>query len=86
MAYATPERTHESSVVVEPPRLYAVWIDTNMGYGAPDWEANSHPTTRELAEQEASVCLALGFLSVIMPDGETPRADGFFSNPATDPD
>lgn len=86
MTYATPERIENPTEAAVPPKLHVVWIDTNVGYAAPDWEMNSHPKTRELAEQEAGDCLARGFLSLILPDGETPRADGYFSNPATDPD
>ena len=66
------------------PGLYVVWIDTNCGYRSPDWEMNSEPKPLELAEQEASECLLRGFLSLILPEGQTPRLDGHFSNPATD--
>lgn len=78
---------HELVATVEgvPPSLYVVWVDTNLGYGVTDWEINTGPTTLELAEEEAACCLALGFLSLILPDGVTPRPDGLFSNPATDP-
>ena len=67
------------------PQLYVVWVETNLGDGVTDWEINSGPTTLELAEQEAIVCLAMGFLSLVLPEGSTPRPDGLFSNPATDP-
>lgn len=70
---------------VQPPKLYVVWIETNLGDGVTDWEINSGPTTLELAEVEAVGCLAWGFLSLILPEGVTPRPDGLFSNPATDP-
>ena len=80
------ERNRETMGVTAAPKLYVVWIDTNVGYRVPDWEANSPPKTYELAEQEASECLTRGFLSLILPDNETPRSDGHFSNPATDPE
>jgi hypothetical protein len=78
------EQAVASSAAVEKPGLYVVWIDTNCGYRAPDWEMNSKPKSYELAEQEAGECLSLGFLSLILPEGQTPRPDGHFSNPATD--
>lgn len=86
MTTTTTERNNETRSATAPPKLYMVWIDTDLGYGAPDWEMNSFPKPYELAEQEAAECLAHGFLSLILPEGETPRADGHFSNPATDPD
>jgi len=80
------EESNETRSVTAPPKLYMVWIDTDLGYGTPDWEINSFAKPYELAEQEVSECLAAGFLSLILPEGETPRSDGHFSNPATDPD
>lgn len=85
MTTTTIERSNETCRVTAPPKLYMVWIDTNMGYEVPDWEINSTAKTYELAEQEASECLARGFFSLILPEVQTPRSDGFFSNPATDP-
>lgn len=85
MTTTTIERSNETHSLTAPPKLYLVWIDTDMGYGEPDWEINSTAKTYELAEQEASECLARGFFSLILPEGQTPRSDGFFSNPATDP-
>lgn len=86
MTAAQVEQNNETRSVTAPPKLYVVWIDTDLGYGQPDWEMNSAAKPYELAEQEASECLAHGFLSLILPDGETPRSDGYFSNPATDPE
>ncbi|WP_027489371.1 hypothetical protein [Rhodanobacter sp. OR92] len=80
---ATIERKHEQAESVAPPKLYVVWIDTNLGYTPSDWEMNSAAKTYELAEQEASECYAAGFPAVIMQEGTTPRPDGFFENPAT---
>lgn len=85
MECATPEKTQDCATTTSPPKLFVVWIDTNCGYDLPDWEMNSCPKTMDLAEQEASECLVHGFLSLVLPDGQTPRADGLFSNPATDP-
>ena len=85
MECVTPEQAQDCATTTAPPKLFVVWIDTNCGYDLPDWEINSSPKTKELAEQEASQCLSLGFLSLVLPDGQTPRTDGFFSNPATDP-
>lgn len=80
------ETSNEARSDTAPPKLYVVWIDTSLGYESPDWEANWIAQPYELAEQEARECLVAGFLSLILPDGETPRADGHFSNPATDPE
>lgn len=85
MECVTPEQTQGTANTTEPPKLFVVWIDTNCGYGSPDWEMNSAPKTMELAEQEASECLLRGFLSLVLPAGQTPRQDGYFSNPASDP-
>lgn len=84
MTTTTVERNNEARSVTAPPKLYVVWIDT--GYEGPDWEANWIAQPYELAEQEAKECLDHGFLSLILPEGETPRSDGNFSNPATDPE
>ena len=65
--------------------LWVCWIDTNVGYFPPDWEMDSFPKTQVEAEQESRECWALGFPALILPDGQTPRRDGLFSNPATDP-
>jgi len=86
MTAATVERSNETRGETAPPKLYVVWIDCSLGYEAPDWEMDSFAKPYELAEQEAAECLALGFLSLILPEGETPRADGHFSNPETDPE
>lgn len=70
-------------------KLYVVWIDTwvNAGCGihGSDWEMNSEP--RELAEalRESSECTSGGFPTTVTLEGITPRPDGLFSNPATDP-
>lgn len=73
------------------PMLFVVWIDSNCGIkeiGA-DWEMNSAHLcpAKPLhdALDEAAECQTGGYPTVIMPEGQTPRADGLFSNPLTDP-
>lgn len=76
----------------ERPMLFVVWIDCNCGYGdeGPDWEMNSAHLCPAKPIQDALIesaqCQAAGFPTRIMPEGMTPRTDGLFSNPATDPD
>lgn len=71
------------------PLLFVVWIDCNCGMNAhPDWEINN-PPGKELeplpqALANATECRAKGYPSVLMLPGQTPRSDGYFSNPKTD--
>jgi hypothetical protein len=76
----------------ERPLLFVVWIDSNCGIEelGTDWEMNSAHLCPAKPPQdaldEAAECQAAGFPTKIMPEGQTPRDDGFFSNPATDPE
>lgn len=69
------------------PALFVVWIDTNLGdvpYPS-DWEMNSPPQPLPWALDEAQECRAGGWPTTILPEGQTPRPDGLFTNPATEP-
>lgn len=74
----------------ERPMLFVVWIDCNCGTEelGTDWEMNSThlcpAKPLQDALDESVECQAAGFPTKIMPEGLTPRDDGFFSNPATD--
>lgn len=63
--------------------LWIVWIDTNMGdpTSEPDWEMNSAPQKLKPALAEASQLRADGWPAKILPEYDTPRADGNFTNP-----
>lgn len=83
------EREAETDLKAVPPLLFVVWIDTNLGdlniapdFG-PDWEINSHPKPLGPALDEAAWCRAHDFPSVVLPEGQTPRIDGLFTNPDT---
>lgn len=79
---STTEDLHQA----EPPlRQYVVWIDTNCGFGPPDWEMDSPPQPLKPALDEARAARLAGFPAMILLEGQTPRADGLFSNPRTDP-
>ncbi|MGV8824001.1 hypothetical protein [Methylibium petroleiphilum] len=68
------------------PALFVVWIDTCMGYESPpDWEMNSPPKPLPWALDEAQECREGGYPTLILPEGQTPRHDGLFTNPATEP-
>lgn len=67
------------------PGLFVVWIDTNCSVGVPDWEMNSDPQPLPGALDEAAEARAGGFPAAVLPEGSTPRPDGLFSNPVTDP-
>ena len=73
------------------PLLFVVWIDTNLGIDedGTDWEMNSAhmcpAKPLQDALDEAAECQAHGFPTTIMPEGMSPRPDGLFSNPNTDP-
>ena len=64
---------------------FVVWIDCDLGCGQPDWEINSEPKTLVEAIEETRECHKGKFPTAILPEGVTPREDGFFSNPETDP-
>lgn len=64
--------------------LHVVWIDTNCGESTQDWEINSSEKPFREAQEEAQLCNKNGFPTKILRPGETPRSDGFFSNPETD--
>lgn len=71
------------------PLLFVVWIETNCGYGPePDWEmdwalgSGRGLEPLPIALDHAAVCRAEGYPTLIMLPGQTPRADGLFSNPA----
>lgn len=88
-AEADFDRRHHSSP--EMPMLFVVWIDTNLGYEefGSDWEMNSAhlcPAKPILeAIDEAAECRARGFPTKILREGITPRPDGMFTNPETNP-
>lgn len=75
----------------ERPMLFVVWIDCNCGIEdlGTDWEMNSAhlcpAKPLQDALDESAVCQANGYPTKIMPEGTTPRPDGLFSNPLTDP-
>ena len=77
-------------VDLETPMLFLVWVDTNPGDPAnPDWELNSAHLcpgkSLQDALDEAAEIHKSDLETKIMPVGMTPRADGFFFNPATEP-
>jgi len=71
---------------------YVVWIETNLCMGdEADWEQNSKPKSLQLAMEELidsfdSKTNGGTYPATILPLGVTPRSDGLFSNPETDPD
>ena len=68
------------------PALFVVWIETNLGtHAATDWEMNSAPQPIQHALREAEQTRAAAYPTLIAPAGWTPRPDGLFSNPVTDP-
>lgn len=84
---ATKKASARKSLTPEKPLLFVVWIDTNCGnadFGT-DWEMNSPAKPLQHALDEAAEVRTHGFPAIIMPEGMTPRPDGLFSNPATDP-
>lgn len=71
---------------------FVVWIDANCGNGIEtDWEINGgtgypgHAEPMQQALAHAAWARSRGFPAVLMPPGQTPRPDGLFSNPETDP-
>lgn len=81
------ERTRESNALSpSAPILFVVWIETNMGVCAEtDWEMNSDPQPIQSALVEAEKTRAYEYPTLVAPEGWTPRPDGLFSNPATNP-
>jgi hypothetical protein len=68
------------------PQFFVVWIDCNCGfYDYPDWEMNSPPKLLPGALDEAAEARLAGFPTKVMLEGKTPRSDGLFSNPASEP-
>lgn len=73
------------------PLLFVVWIDVSLGLDerGTDWEMNSAHLcpARPLQDalDEAAECQGHGLPTKIMLEGLTPRPDGLFSNPLTDP-
>lgn len=65
--------------------LFVVWIDTNLGYSETDWEMNSIPRALPGALDEATETRSEGYPTKVMIEGQTPRPDGLFGNPLTDP-
>lgn len=64
---------------VEDLSLFQVWVDDNCGFPpGPAWEINSDPQPLRTALVEAQECRTLGFPSVIMLEGVSPRLDGSF--------
>lgn len=86
------EKATTTSKQPERPLLFVVWIDTTCGLDAsgPEWEMNSAHLCPakpiQDALDEAAECQASGFPTKIMPEGQTPRGDGLFSDPKTDPE
>ena len=90
----THPTTSPAQLNAEPltPLLFVVWIDTNCGNGIEtDWEINGgtgcpgHAEPMQQALTHAAWARSRGFPAVLMQPGQTPRPDGLFSNPETDP-
>ncbi len=82
----TIERVEATDQVDEPLRFYVVWIETNCGhFDETDWEMNSDPQPLASALTEAAEARRCGYPTQILLEGFTPRPDGLFSNPRTDP-
>ncbi|MDH5257011.1 MAG: hypothetical protein OEX07_03355 [Gammaproteobacteria bacterium] len=79
------EKKQAKETDLERIKLYVVWIDTNCGDACgTDWEMNSDPQPLITALKESSEATQAGFPTTIELEGNTPRPDGLFSNPATD--
>lgn len=60
------------------PAHFQVWID-DMGLTVPpEWDWNSPPRPLWNALEEARACRAMGYLTVVMPEGIRPKSDGSF--------
>lgn len=62
------------------PTMFVVWIDDTCGFGPPNWEIDNPPPYPEEPLQKALAHAAhtrsLGYPSVLMLPGQSPRADG----------
>lgn len=78
-----PTTTDESEKLM----LFVVWADTwcSSVWVESSWEMNSNPQLLSAALDEAVECRAMGYPTKVLPEGMTPRSDGLFSDPATDP-
>lgn len=71
----------------ESPLRFVVWIDDNCGYGTPNWEMDdlycradpSEPLPQAL--EHAAHTRSLGYPSLLVLPGQTPRPDGLFQSP-----
>lgn len=70
----------------EKPLRFVVWIDDNCGFGTPNWEMDnlyridpSEPLLEAL--EHAALTRSLGYPSLLMLPGQTPRPDGLFESP-----
>lgn len=70
---ATPQAHRNGDSI---PTAWVVWIDNDMGYGAPNWEVdNSGPTPMEpinSALEHAAKTLSMGYPTAILPVGCSP--------------
>lgn len=63
--------------------LFVVWFDINCGHGAPDWWWEiPGPQPLAPALDLAAELRAGGWICMVMPEGENPRPDGRWDNPA----
>lgn len=61
--------------------LFRVWFDVNCGYDpVPDWWCED-PEPLPRALDEAAKARAAGWIVMVLPDGQNPRADGRWANP-----
>lgn len=59
------------------PALFQVWIDSNMAVISPPcWDWNSAPKPLADALEEAIVCRAHEYPTMVLPEGQNPRPDG----------